>query len=168
MPPLPPREKSLPCHSCPSLGPAAASQGNLASRGESPVWGPKCSHLDSCAACSSRGCRAGQSRTRCSAFGPAGADSSGRGGLWLPGLVYCSGNNGTLVPGLLKCLGVWPLPCAGGWSTLGSRPGGGTLLRNACSSIAFCLGLGCAPTPGWLCAEGGAVPLPLRCCRCSA
>lgn len=68
--------------------------------------------------------------------------------MWLPGrLVYCSGNKGTVVPGLLKCLGVWPLPCARGWSTLGSRPGRGTLLRNASSSIAFCLGLGCPLTP---------------------
>lgn len=80
------------------------------------------------------------------------ADSSARGsaggGMWLPGrLVYCAGNKGTVVPGLLKCLGVWPLPCAGGWSTLGSGPGRGTLLRNASSSIAFCLGLGCPLTP---------------------
>lgn len=80
--------------------------------------------------------------------------------MWLPGrLVYCAGNKGTVVPGLLKCLGVWPLPCAGGWSTLGSRPGGGTLLRNASSSIACCLGLGCPPTPpGWLDAGGCVVP----------
>lgn len=77
--------------------------------------------------------------------------------MWLPGrLVYCAGNKGAVVPGLLKCLGVWPLPSAGGWSTLGSRPGGGTLLRNASSSIAFCLGLGCPP--GRLSAEGCAVP----------
>lgn len=80
--------------------------------------------------------------------------------MWLPGrLVYCAGNKGTVVPGLLKCLGVWPLPCAGGWSTLGSRPGGGTLLRNASSSIALCLGLGCPPPlPGWLYTEGCVVP----------
>lgn len=75
------------------------------------------------------------------------ADSSGRGsargGMWLPGrLVYCAGNKDAVVPELLKCLGVRPMPSAGGWSTLGSRPGGGTLLRNASSSVAFCLGLG--------------------------
>lgn len=100
-------------------------------------------------------------------FGPiplaARADSSGRGstrgGMWLLGrLVYCAGNKGTVVPGLLKCLGVQPLPSAGGWSTLGSRPGGGTLLRNVSSSIAFCLGLSWAsPYPGLLSAEGCAM-----------
>lgn len=103
----------------------------------------------------SSGCRGGESRTRSGALAPRPsrgcADSSGRGSaggaMWLPGrLVYCAGNKGTVVPGLLKCLGVWPLPCAGGWSTLGSRPGRGTLLRNASSSIAFCLGLGCPLT----------------------
>lgn len=89
--------------------------------------------------------------------------------MWLPGrLVYCAGNKGTVVPGLLKCLGVWPLPCAGGWSTLGSRPGGGTLLRNASSSIALCLGLGCPPPPRLALYRGvcGAL-LPLHCCLCS-
>lgn len=63
--------------------------------------------------------------------------------MWLPGrLVYCMENKKAVVPGLSKCLGVQPQPSAWGWSTFGSRAGGGTLLRNVPPSIAFCLGLG--------------------------
>lgn len=62
--------------------------------------------------------------------------------MWLLGrLVYRAENKRAVVPGLPKRLGARPWSSAWGWSTFGSRAGGGTLLRNAPPSIAFCLGL---------------------------
>lgn len=171
--------KKSPCPTtlrcCPSLAPAAASQEKPSGRGEArvipyreqSVWLSRsfpapaaCLHAAAVAA------GRGGSRARSGGFGPvppaARADSSGsgsaRGGMWLPGrLVYCAGNKGAVVPGLLKCLGARPLPSAGGWSTLGSRPGGGTLLRNASFLNSLLFGVGLAP-PSRLSAEGRAMP----------
>lgn len=171
--------KKSPCPTtlgcCPSLVPAAASQGKPSGRGEAraipyreqSVWLSRsfptpAARLHAAAVAAGRG----GSRARSGGFGPvppaAQADSSGsgsaRGGMWLPGrLVYCAGNKGAVVPGLLKCLGARPLPSAGGWSTLGSRPGGGTLLRNASFLNSLLFGVGLAP-PSRLSAEGRAMP----------
>lgn len=61
-------------------------------------------------------------------------------GCW-GGLFTAQKTRGLLFQG---CRSVWelgPWSSAWGWSTFGSRAGGGTLLRNAPPSIAFCPGL---------------------------